>query len=75
MSSAAVVIGALRVKPLSKFALKYEIWEMLRHEKIPKTHILATLLAGKKIVAYQVTTIFFFFFRIFRFLEVCLAQV
>ena len=29
-----------------EFALKYRIWELLRHEKIPETHVLATLLAG-----------------------------
>ena len=29
-----------------EFALKFGIWELLRHEKIPETHVLATLLAG-----------------------------
>ena len=29
-----------------KFAREYEIWELLRHKKIPETHILATLLTG-----------------------------
>ena len=29
-----------------EFALKYGIWELLNHEKIPETHVLATLLTG-----------------------------
>ena len=29
-----------------EFALKYGVRELLRHEKIPETHVLATLLAG-----------------------------
>ena len=29
-----------------EFAWKYGIWELLRHEKIPETHVLATLLTG-----------------------------
>ena len=29
-----------------EFSFKYGIWELLRHEKIPETHILATLLTG-----------------------------
>ena len=39
-----------------EFSFKYGIWELLRHEKIPETHVLATLLSentwqfnGKKI--------------------------
>ena len=30
----------------TEFSLKYEIRKLLRHEKIPKTHVLATLLTG-----------------------------
>ena len=29
-----------------EFAIKYGIWELLWHEKIPETHVLATQLAG-----------------------------
>ena len=29
-----------------EFAFKYEMWELLRHEKIPETQVLATLLTG-----------------------------
>ena len=29
-----------------EFTLKYGIWELLRHELIPESHVLATLLAG-----------------------------
>ena len=29
-----------------EFALKYGIWELLRHEKIPENHVLATLFTG-----------------------------
>ena len=29
-----------------EFALKYGLWDLLRHEKIPETNILATLLSG-----------------------------
>ena len=29
-----------------EFALKYGIWELLRHMKIPETHVLVTLLTG-----------------------------
>ena len=29
-----------------EFAFKYEMWELLRHEKFPETHVLATLLTG-----------------------------
>ena len=46
--------------------------------KFPETHVLATLLAGnawlsngKRSYTYQVLTSYF---RIFRFLEVCIAQ-
>ena len=28
------------------FGLSYGIWELLRHEKIPETHVLAALLTG-----------------------------
>ena len=47
-----------------EFALKYGIWELLRHEKIPESHFLATVLAGnawlfngkKRSLAYQIST-------------------
>ena len=29
-----------------EFAFKYEMWELLRHQKIPETQVLATLLTG-----------------------------
>ena len=29
-----------------KITLKYGIWELLRNEKIPETHVLATLFTG-----------------------------
>ena len=29
-----------------KFAFKYEMRELLRHEKFPETHVLAKLLTG-----------------------------
>ena len=29
-----------------EFTLKYGIWELLKHEKIPETHVLATLMPG-----------------------------
>ena len=29
-----------------KFALRYGIWGLLGHEKIPETHVMATLLTG-----------------------------
>ena len=29
-----------------EFALQYGIWELLRHEENPETHVLATLLTG-----------------------------
>ena len=62
------------------YPFKYGILEILRHEKIPETDVLATLLTGnawlfimeKRSLAYQVSTIYF---RIFRFLEVCFAQI
>ena len=49
-----------------------------RHEKIPETYAVATLLTGnawlfkEKSLAYQVSASYF---RILRFLEVCDAQV
>ena len=63
-----------------EFAFKYEMWGLLRHEKFPETHVLATLLTGnallfngkKRYHAYQVSPSYF---RISRFLEVCIAQV
>ena len=58
-----------------EFALKYEMWELLRQEKFPETHVLATLLTGNALLfngKYQVSTSYF---RISRFLEVCFAQV
>ena len=62
-----------------EFALKYGIWELLRHVKIPETHVLVTLLTGnawlfngKKSLAYQVSRRYF---RILRFLEVCVTHV
>ena len=32
------------------FAFKYEMWELLRHEKIPDTHVLAILLTGNSLL-------------------------
>ena len=29
-----------------EFAFKYEMWELLRHEKFPEAHVLGTLLTG-----------------------------
>ena len=29
-----------------EFALQYGIWELLRHEEIPETHVLGALLTG-----------------------------
>ena len=67
-----------------EFAFKYEMWELLRHEKFPETHILAILLTGndllfngKKDIRYQFQNYqeSTSYFRISRFLEVCDAQV
>ena len=33
-----------------EFAFKYEMWELLRHEKFPETHVLATLLTGNTLL-------------------------
>ena len=62
-----------------EFAFKYERLELLRHEKFPETYVLAILLTGnallfygKRYLAYQVST---GYFRIYRFLEVCIVQV
>ena len=63
----------------TEFAFKYKKCELLRHEKIPDTHVLATLLTGnallfngkKRHLAYQVSTNYF---RTSRFLEVCIPQ-
>ena len=57
-----------------EFALKYGIRELLRHERIPETHVLATLLTvempgcsmEKRSCACQVSISYF---RIFRFLR------
>ena len=46
-----------------EFAFQYKKWELLRHEKFPETHILATLVTGnallfngkKRYLAYQVS--------------------
>ena len=56
-----------------EFALKYGIWELLRHEQILETHVLAILETGipgclMNIKYQQVITEFF------RFLEVCVSQ-
>ena len=56
-----------------EFALRYGILELPRHEKIPETHVLAAwLLNGKKDLCCQISTSYF---RIFRFLEMCVTQV
>ena len=43
-----------------EFAFKYEMWESIRHEKFPETHVLATLFLAVKLknryLAYQVST-------------------
>ena len=33
-----------------EFAFKYEMWELLRHEKFPETYVLAALLAGNALL-------------------------
>ena len=33
-----------------EFTCKYGIWELLRHEKIPETHVLAILLTGNALL-------------------------
>ena len=33
-----------------EFAFKYEMWGLLRHEKFPETHALATLLTGNALL-------------------------
>ena len=33
-----------------EFAFKYEMWGLLRHEKFPETHVLATLLTGNALL-------------------------
>ena len=62
-----------------EFALQYVIWELLRHKKVLETHVLPTLITEnawlfneKKIIEYQVSTSYF---RNFRFMGVCVAQV
>ena len=62
-----------------EFAFKYQMWELLRHEKFSDTHALAILLTGnallfngKRYLAYQVSTSYV---RISKFLKVCVAQV
>ena len=32
------------------FAFKYEMWELLRQEKFPETHVLAILLTGNALL-------------------------
>ena len=56
-----------------EFALIYGTWELLRHDKILETHVLAILLTGiawllygKKILAYQVSTSYFKIFRFWK---------
>ena len=56
-----------------EFAFKYEMWELLRHEKFPETNALATLLTenallfnGKKISCISGINKSFQNFQIFR---------
>ena len=63
-----------------EFDLKYEMWELLRHEKFSETHVLVTLLIGnallfngKKISC--ISGVNRSFQNFLRFLEVCVAQV
>ena len=36
-----------------EFAFRYRIWELLRHEKVPETHVLATPLTGNALVSMK----------------------
>ena len=63
-----------------EFAFKYEMWELLRHEKFPETLVLATLLTGNALLLSGKKDIVHIRYQQviseFRdFLEVCFAQV
>ena len=60
--------------------LKYEMWELLRHEKFPETHVLAILLTGNALLFMEKKDILHIKYqRVISefpdFLEVYVAQV